>query len=110
MAFSVASGAYRVHGEEVAWMSVRIDGDELFKQVMATPQVEAAVHDRAVRIAQKARRLSTAEGRDANIRVERVNVPSGRVTYNVTSDDVDGEYGNAEMRRLRTLRRAAGGD
>lgn len=91
-------------------MSVRIDGDELFKQVMATPQVEAAVHDRAVRIAQKARRLSTAEGRDANIRVERVNVPSGRVTYNVTSDDVDGEYGNAEMRRLRTLRRAAGGD
>ena len=91
-------------------MSVRIDGDELFKQVMATPQVEAAVHDRAVRIAQKARRLSTAEGRDANIRVERVDVPSGRVTYNVTSDDVDGEYGNAEMRRLRTLRRAAGGD
>ena len=110
MAFPSTLGAYRVHGEEVAWMSVRIDGDELFKQVMATPQVEAAVHDRAVRIAQKARRLSTAEGRDANIRVERVNVPSGRVTYNVTSDDVDGEYGNAEMRRLRTLRRAAGGD
>ena len=110
MAFPSTLGAYRVHGEEVAWMSVRIDGDELFKQVMATPQVETAVHDRAVRIAQKARRLSTAEGRDANIRVERVNVPSGRVTYNVTSDDVDGEYGNAEMRRLRTLRRAAGGD
>lgn len=110
MAYSVTAGAYRVHSEEVAWMSVRIDGDAIFQQVMATPQVEAAVHDQAVKIAQKARRLSTAAGRDANIRVERVDVPSGRVSYNVVSDDVDGEYGNAEMRRLRTLRRAAGGD
>lgn len=90
-------------------MTVEIDGDAIFHQVMSTPQVEAAVHERATKIAQKARQLSVAAGRDANIRVERVNLPSGRVSYNVVSDDVEGEYGNAEMQRLRTLRRAAGG-
>lgn len=91
-------------------MSVQIDGDEIFRQVMASPQVEAAVHEQATKIAVKARRFSTAAGREANIRVERVEVPSGRASFNVVSDDAAGEFGNAEVRRLRTLRRAAGGE
>ncbi|MCH6197448.1 hypothetical protein MHT86_08065 [Corynebacterium mastitidis] len=91
-------------------MSIHIDGDDIFRQVMATDQVNAAVYKEAARIAAKARRLDIADGTGtATIKVQRVPVASGRVAYNVTSDDVNGEYGSTNAKRLRTLRRAAEG-
>ncbi|WP_156801771.1 hypothetical protein [Corynebacterium mastitidis] len=91
-------------------MSAKIDGDDLFRQVMGTTQVQSAVYKEAVRIAAKARRLDASEGKGtATIKVERIPIANGRAAYNVTSDDVSGEYGTSEAKRLRTLRRAAKG-
>lgn len=110
MADTGAAGSYGIDGEAMARLRIQIDGDEIFQQVMGTPQVQAAVYKEAAKIAARARRLDIADGRGAaQIKIDRVPLPSGRVAYNVTSSDVAGEYGTSEAKRLATLRRAAKG-
>lgn len=110
MAHASPLGSYRAYGKEVGGVSVHIDGDDLFRQVMSTTQVRSAVFAKAQKIAAKARRLDAAEGTgSATIEIKQIPVASGRAVYNVTSSDVDGEYGTSTVKRLGTLRRAAKG-
>lgn len=91
----------------VADVVIDIDVDDLFKQVMATNQVQGTVQQRAARIAARARQITLAEGGSANITVEQYHMANGRASYNVISDSPDEEYGTAAGVRLRALRRAA---
>mgnify|MGYP007055514199 CR=1 FL=1 len=84
------------------------DFDDLFQQVMASPQVQGAVMDRAARIAARARQIDQRDGRGtADITVEPRHLASGRAAFDVVSRDPSSEYGTHEVPRIRALRRAA---
>lgn len=91
-------------------IEIEIDGDYIFAVAMSQGSVRAAVQQRATDIAARARRIDQKDGAGrANIRVEKVSTGTGRVAYNVVSDDIEGEYGSSTRARLSTLRRARGG-
>lgn len=85
-----------------------LDFDDLFRQANDHPSTDGAVAGRAGRVAARARRIDQLEGNgDATIFIRERNLPNGRKSYDVVSDDVAGEYGTSERARLRTLRRAS---
>lgn len=86
---------------------VDLDFDDLFKQANEHATTEGAVAGRAGRIAKKARQINAKEGGTANISVRQRHLPTGRMSYDVVSDNPDEEYGSSESKRLRQLRRAA---
>lgn len=84
-----------------------LDFDDLFRQANAHPLTEGAVAGRAGRIAARARRIDQREGSgEANIFVRRRDLPNGRMSYDVVSNDPSGEFGTGEHARIRALRRA----
>lgn len=89
---------------------VSLDFDEIFQDANATLPVEAGLRQRAQEIANKARRLDERENQGkSNFRIESGNLPNGRRYHRVISDDVAGEFGNADSKRRSILRRASGG-
>lgn len=88
---------------------VNIDGDQLFFDVMKTPQVRAKVRQTAQRIASKAIAIDKKEnGGKATITLVDKTTARGRAVTEVHSTDAAGEYGTSTAARRRTLRRAAG--
>lgn len=85
-----------------------IDFDDLFRQANEHPTTDGAVAGRAGRIAARARRIDQLEGDGtADIFIRERHLPNGRKSYDVVSDDGDGEFGTSERARIRALRRAA---
>ena len=87
---------------------IDIDGDELFRQVMAQPGVRAAVQERAAKIAAMTRR-ELARGRvDASVSIKPVGLSSGRAAVNVevsAAEDQRGRAAGALRRAVRGVRR-----
>lgn len=86
---------------------IDIDPDDIFHQVMQNPAVDAAVYKKAATIARTARRLERELDTPSSIRIAKHPLPSGRVSYDVISDDPAGEYGTSRKKRKAALRRAA---
>lgn len=87
---------------------VDLDFDDLFLQANEHPSVQGAVAGRAGRIAKRARMIDARDGHGtATITVRERHLPTGRMAYDVVSDDVDAEFGSGEVARIRALRRAA---
>lgn len=86
---------------------VDLDVDELWREAMQLPAVEAATFQRAANIATRARQIAAREGVfDLNVQVERHFLPNGRMSFNVSSDE-NLEFGAQDFKRVRALRRAA---
>lgn len=89
---------------------VELDFDDLFQDANASLAVDAGLRQRAQEILTKARRLDEREnGGKSNFRIEAGILPNGRRFYKVTSDNIESEYGNANVKRTSILRRASGG-
>ncbi|MCF8605151.1 hypothetical protein L5I01_17490 [Gordonia sp. HY442] len=90
-------------------VEVRLDLDELFRQMNESVQLQASVRKRATSIAARARRIDASENSGtASITLTEHWMPNGRFVMHVNSDDVEGEFGTSKTARRRTLRRAMG--
>ena len=89
---------------------VSLDFDEIFQDANATQAIDAGLRQKAQEVINKARRLDERENNGAsNFRLESGFLSNGRRYHRVISDDVAGEFGNADSKRRSILRRASGG-
>jgi len=83
--------------------------DDLFRAVVAMPNVRAELARTARTLAATARSLAQQDDADTDITVEDGTRPKGRTFSRVVSSNYDdSEWGTATRKRTRALGRAAG--
>ena len=84
--------------------------DETWRAVNKAVAKSGALDKAGQRLAEKATRISRANGGSANYRVQPRVRPGGRAVVDVISDNVAEERGSGEVKRINALRRAARGE